>query len=194
MRTKDQKFDAICRKCLEILATQSPSRVNIAKVARSCDVSRAWIYKYIAKNSHDLILAAIRVETERFVRGFPRDILEIKGRSAWISHFISGVEELLEDSQECSHVVDVYFKYKGSNCFIGHCIRDLETKYIDKKDAPLISRVFKMPLTRARVLSRLLVSFRMGLAHSWATESYKGQNLRPHLRKEIRRWIVGALR
>jgi len=161
-RDKAEKMAGAAECVGKILIQHGLSGVTHARVARSGNVSRAWLYKYVGSSREDLV----RFATEHFANLLaefdqrPRT----HSRDAWVEDTVDGMRVLLAHASEHPWLLPLYFRYQGSETVLGSTIADMERMYIATTAAEM-KEALALDQPTACWAAELLLAFRMAFAY-----------------------------
>lgn len=165
---KEDKQFAVSAAILEIIEKDGLTGVTHSKVARKSKVSRAWIYEYIGKEKNALVEFAAEVFASHFARAKMTELPKTKSELA--SRLKEGTDFLFASAALTPVVIKIYFRFRGTENPIGKVIQKYEKQWLGNVSKTIVE-VIKIPSEQASILAELVLIFRMGFAHRFATSA-----------------------
>jgi DNA-binding transcriptional regulator YbjK len=160
-RDKQAKFHSVAEAVFTILIRGGIENLSHTRVASVSGVSRAWLYKYIGKNSDDLITYSLDAIGKEFAKiGV---LLSQQSADDVRTSLFDGTFRMLESSEKNPALMALYSRYAGTATPVGQKIAELEKEYLEAVRSQL-ETFFKLPATEAAVVAEVLHAMRMGLA------------------------------
>lgn len=183
---KSAKMARVAERTAWLLLRHGTDGVSFAKVARSSEVSRAWLYKYIGKERQDLIdFMADHLAAELGkLDSRPRT----DSREGWVDDSVAGLAGLLESSAAVPWVLPLYFRYLRADNALGQCVERNEARYLVTATHE-IATVFGMRAEAARLTAELLLATRLGIAYRHQSDGFEGGGDSRFLLDHYRRWL-----
>jgi len=176
---KIDKFKRVAKAVLKLLYLEGKSGLSFTKISKESKVSRAWLYKYVGKNTQDLLIyAADHFGEEILSRG--GDISKIKTAEDLSHHALRTTWEVMDMFSNYPEVLSIYFRYNGRKSPLSDKIKEIEGKQF-KVMGDAISKVTGISKKEAALVSEILMAIRMGLNFRY-TQCQMGKR---HSQKEI---------
>ncbi len=163
---KQAKFEAVAKAIFAILIRGGVENLSHTRVAKISKVSRAWIYKYIGKNSDQLVAYSLDAIGKEFAK--IDSLLDQKNSEDVRRSIFRGTFRMLADSAENPAMMALYYRYVGTANPIGRKIAELEELYMSSVRMRL-EKFFDLPPKEAMVIAEVLHGLRMGLAHRYSS-------------------------
>lgn len=165
-KNKSEKQIKVSEAVLEIIAREGLNGLSHSKVSRRSGVSRAWIYEYLGADKQGLIAHAAEVLAEDFSRAkvsLPRTREELN------TQLREGLNFVFDTGATRPVVVQMYFRYRGSDNPIGVAIAKYERQWLRSAQKTLID-LLKLPKEQAELLAELMLTLRLGFTHRVITD------------------------
>ena len=171
MDPKEEKFKKISNHVLQVLASRGLDAVRVTSVASKVGISRAWIYKYIAKNTEELIDFALQ--------DFERDFgslgdtaflhLDPKDKMSFTKALSKNTWLMVEYSKQHPLMMQLISRYLNSKNRVGEKVDQMSETHI-RRMTQMISETYERPVDRAYSLSKTLLAIRMGLMFQYSRQ------------------------
>lgn len=162
--TKDDKAHRVAGAILNLVTQQGISSLNPTRIARSANVSRPWIYKYIGGTREELMEFAAQhfgMIYSRLSSPFPDASVE-----EWIGDERDGLKASIDLVQEYPWILPAYYRYKGTSTAIGKVIEKIEKQYLQRKSVQ-IQKAVRGKGASSRIWAEVLLAFKFSLVHRW---------------------------
>ena len=163
-RLKDDKTRRVASATLNLLLQHGIRSLNPTRVARSANVSRAWIYKYIGGSKDSLMDFAADYYGKLYSR--LDSPFSDENDMAWIANELEGIQNSLRLVEENEALIPLYYRYKGTNTAIARSIEKTESIYIKKKTDQL-TKALGSKRNSSRLWCEFLVAFKLAIVHRW---------------------------
>lgn len=161
--SKVDKMFRLSNTVLRLLLKGGVKSITHARLSKDAGVSRAWIYKYVGASREDLMDFSVKTIASQFVN---LDIpLKATNPREWHEEKVEWISEMVSRSRHMSAVVEIYFRYRGSDDAIGECLRNVEEMYV-RKSSLHFSKIFGSSLEESERAVRLIAGCQMGLAYA----------------------------
>jgi hypothetical protein len=178
---KLDKFKRVARAVLKLLYLEGKSGLSYTKVASEAKVSRAWLYKYVGKQTKDLLnYSADHFGEEILSQG--GDITQYKTAEALSQHAIRMTWNVMDMFANQPDILSIYFRYNGRKSPLSDKIREIENKQL-KAMGGAIATVTGISKPEAVLVAEVLMAIRMGLSFRY-TQCQMGKR---HSKKEIQK-------
>ncbi len=178
---KLDKFKRVARAVLKLLYLEGKSGLSYTKVSREAKVSRAWLYKYVGKQTKDLLnFSADHFGEEILSQG--GDISGYKTAEELSQHALRMTWNVMDMFSNHPEVLSIYFRYNGRKSPLSDKIREIEEKQF-KAMGGAISTVTGISKSEAVLVAEVLMAIRMGLNFRY-TQCQMGKR---HSQKEIQK-------
>ena len=186
LRSKNEKIIHVAQCTLLLILEHGEEGVTFSRVSRFAGVSRSWLYKYLGNTTDQLIDFAVDYFGKLFsdlegskIKGTPKD---------WSNAIVNGIEKMLQNTSEYPWIIPIYFRYRGSSTVLGKRILKIERSYLKITTDELIT-IFKLDEKKAYLISQILTSFRMGLAHTFLTGNLDNPLNKKSVLNQIKKWL-----
>jgi hypothetical protein len=156
---KEKKFHLVTQETFRILGLQGVEGVSISKVSRNTKISRAWIYKYMARDNKELVALTLSIFAQSFT-----SLAELKIHSE-IESLISSICEystkMMSQIKLNPTLIKLYFAHYSSPNLIGRTIEEFEKTYLGILTQS-ISQSLKINIGEAQIKASLIHYMRMG--------------------------------
>jgi AcrR family transcriptional regulator len=189
-QSKSENLKRVSGAVVSILDQRGIHALTISAVSRESKVSRAWVYKYIGKNKHDLMSIAILQFAEIFGNLDSRNAP--KNGSEWVDHLINGTSKLLENSLKYPRAMTLYYRYSLDKNPLGFAIQKSENEYLK-----LLAKETKAAVGcsegNSQKFAQHFTLYRIALAHRYAhNKSFRALGA-PNILQDVRRMLVHFL-
>lgn len=185
--SKEDKFHSVSVALGGLLNKSGPGQITVTQVAKNANVSRAWIYKYVGKDSEDLIRFAIEHLGNDITTRDLDDV--IRTRRDLVKSVTSGMERIFQKTNEYPWFVPVYYKYRGTDTAPGRLIDYVEQAYVERQTQRLQQTFRGYDRDKAVIAAEILTSFRMGLAFSWQRGDLKKKASKSDVLASVESWL-----
>ena len=160
--SKEEKTVRVAAATLNIILQNGLRAVTPSRVARSAEVSRPWIYKYIGGDAEDLVKCGVEYFGKVYSR-IDENFADITP-DAWIADEVKAFKLSLATHDQYPWIVPIYFRFKGSPTPIGKAIEKIESAYLVKKQKQL-KKALNLTDKQARSWAEFTTSFKLSLTH-----------------------------
>ncbi len=187
MTSKEEKFHAVSVALGALLNKTGAGKITVTQVAKRANVSRAWIYKYVGKDSEDLIRFAIEHLGQDITQ---RDLTDvIRSRKELVTSVTSAMDRIFDKTREYPWFIPVYYKYRGTDTAPGRLIDSVEQAYVDRQTKRLMQHFKSYDHDKAVIAAEILTAFRMGLAFSWQRGDLKKKASKSEVLASVESWL-----
>lgn len=145
------------------------NRLNVAKLAQSCEVSRAWIYKNFGANHDQIILTAIDILAPTLTASIrPMDIWRTPTASQWMIEFMKSMELTLEQVEADPAIFKFYIINRLQPTTIGQHLAHHEKRFINhtvRRQVEISGG--QADLSQTTAMAEYLAAIRTGLIFKW---------------------------
>jgi AcrR family transcriptional regulator len=170
VESRESRIAQITDSVLQLLAARGPESVRVSSVAEKAGISRAWIYKYVARDSEELIRFAL----QEFAREFNSlgekafEGLHPTDKKRFTQVLVHNTWLMIEFSREHPVMIRLLFRYFGSQNIVGRQVESIVDVHLAKMTA-LLESTFGQPPARAASLCRTMFAIRIGLIFQHAS-------------------------
>lgn len=165
---KAARFHAVADAVVRQLLVRGPDELRYADIARSADVSRAWLYKYFGPDKDALLDFVVQLFGAAFGGlDAARDTDDV---DAWREAMAQGVLRGLDDVAAAPWLMRIYGRYRLTQGRLGAQLRALEDRMVDK-GADDLPPALRRDRGRARHFVRSFTGARLGVYTIWADEA-----------------------
>lgn len=144
-------------------------RLNIAHLAKKCEVSRAWIYKNFGATNEKIILTAIDILAPSLTASIrPMDVWKTQSKSVWMVEFMQSLELTLEQVEADPSIFQFYINHRLQPTAIGQHLAHHESRFIShvvRRHVELSDQ--KLDIKATTVMAEYLAAIRTGLIFKW---------------------------
>jgi hypothetical protein len=161
---KSEKIKRVAGATLSIIWKGGIRSLNPTRVARSANVSRPWIYKYIGGSKDALMENAV----DYFGRLYSRidDTFAGSDINEWMNHEMKALQDNFDLTVESPWILPLYYNFKGSQTAIGRGIEKIEKEYLKKKTEE-VKRLIAVSDPTCRLIAELMLTYRLATVHRW---------------------------
>lgn len=171
---KQIKLDRAAQSILSIIVRFGLESLTPSRLARSADVSRAWVYKYIGGSKDELSKFAV----EHFGKLLAQ--IDSKPKPSTKSFFLEDemrrLNNALDFGEKHPEIIQIYFFHKGSQSILGKAIENIESEYRTAKTFQIKS-TFKVSEKDAEIYAEILSSIKMSLCHKWVLGGFEKRKI-----------------
>lgn len=169
---KAAKFQKVAEAIFRVLLQRGPNELSHSQISAQSGVSRAWLYKYIGKSREELAQFSLDLIGKQFAR--MENLLNQHDPDETTLSLTHGTLRMIEDSGSQPEVMQLYYRYAGTQSVVGEKIREIEETYI-KNLILRLERNYKIPPQTAKTTAHVLHAIRMGLCHRYAILGLKNE-------------------
>jgi hypothetical protein len=169
---KSQKYFAVSRAILEIIETSGESLLSHSLISRHSKVSRAWIYEYMGKERSDLVNVAAEVFASFFARA--NTAIEVHSKDELKKLLVEGLDVTFLNIKNEPVIIKLFYRFRGTETAIGDVIKKYEKHWLDFMSANFV-KILKVDSNQALIISRAILTLRLGFSHQLATSSNKSK-------------------
>lgn len=163
------KMMKVAIKVIEDRVENSKSeRMNVAALAKQCEVSRAWIYKNFGASSEKIILTAIDILAPTLTAAVrPAEVWKQAG-AGWVAETMKSFELTLRQVQEDPAIFQFYITHRLQPTAIGRHLAHHESRFIShvvRRQVELSDN--RLDLNVTTLVAEHLAAVRTGLIFKW---------------------------
>ena len=159
MESKEEKYAKIIQTAFGLAGSHGVDNISISMLSREAEVSRGWIYKYIASDIEGVLHFCLKSYAEEFARF--ADLVVHDSPDSLKESLLSFSKALAQRVSEDGLVLSIYFGNISSKNLIGDVVRETDERYV-RHLASNMERAFKVDEKTATQKAKLFHSMRMG--------------------------------
>lgn len=167
---KAGKFQKVAEAIFRVLLQRGPGELSHSQISSQSGVSRAWLYKYIGKSREELAQFSLDLIGKQFAR--MENLLNQNDPDETTLSLTHGTLTMLQDAGASPEVMQLYYRYAGTQSVVGEKIKDIEESYI-KSLVLRLERNYKIAAPQSKTIAHVLHGIRMGLCHRFAVLGLK---------------------
>lgn len=191
-RHKNQKLEVVSLAILRANATLVRKKMNVRQLAKAAGVSPAWIYKYMGRNRHEILLSAIDVMAPLITEiGAPLKVTHDPKK--WTTRFFRSLNQTLLEVEKFPDMFRFYILSHLSSAPDAQRIQHHEDLYLQNRVLPQIRAAFGLSEARAQAFAQSLLQVRIGLIVRWLSENRRTSQKRRQVLRQIRSTLFDPL-
>lgn len=144
-------------------------RMNVARLAQQCEVSRAWIYKNFGASNDKIILTAIDILAPTLTAAVrPTDVWRSAETGHWVAQTMKSFELTLQQVHSDPAIFQFYILHRLQPTEIGRHLAHHESRFIShvvRRQVELSNN--QLDVKGTTLIAEYLVAVRMGLVFKW---------------------------
>lgn len=150
-------------------------RMNVASLAKQCEVSRAWIYKNFGASNEKIILTAIDILAPTLTAAIrPAEVWRSAGAGGWVLETMKSFELTLRQVHEDPAIFQFYITHRLQPTVVGRHLAHHESRFINhivRRQVELSNN--QLDLHATTLVAEYLAAVRTGLVFKWLSAPEK---------------------